>query len=88
MKSIITFGGLLLLSIYLSIGNIALYLKGNVNSNFLNLSTFPYFSFIGNLGNSNKSFVSSATPECWPNAYLKFKSSTIFLNSKLYSPKG
>ena len=54
----------------------------------LNLFKSPYFSLIGNLGSSKKSFVLSITPECWPKAYLKPNDLIISLNAKLYSPKG
>ena len=54
----------------------------------LNLFKSPYFSFIGNLGNSRKSLLESITPECWPKANLKFRSVTIFFKTVLYSPKG
>ena len=40
--------------------------NGNVFKIVLNLFTSPYFSFIGNLGNSNLFLVLSITPECWP----------------------
>ena len=45
-------------------GDIFLYFKGSVFIKVENLLISPYFSFIGNLGNSHKSFVSSITPEC------------------------
>ena len=61
---ILTSGGLLLLFIYLFFGVILLYGKGKVLRINLNLSNSPYFSFIGNLGSSRKSFVESITPEC------------------------
>ena len=35
-----------------------------IDSKDLNLDISPYFSLIGNLGSSHKSFVSSITPEC------------------------
>ena len=54
----------------------------------LNLFNSPYFSFIGNLGNSRKSLLESITPECCPKANSKFKSVTIFFKTVLYSPKG
>ena len=38
----------------------------------LNLLISPYFSLIGNLGNSNLSLLISITPECCPKANLKF----------------
>ena len=65
-----------------------MYLKGRVLVIDLNLLISPYFSLMGNLGSSKKFLVSSITPECCPNAYLKPRDEIIFLNSMLYSPNG
>ena len=62
--------------------------KGKVWIIDLNLFNSPYFSFIGNLGNSRKFLLGSITPECCPKANLKFNSVTIFFKTLLYSPKG
>ena len=87
-NSILTSGGFVDKFKYFSAGNIFLYFKGKVFVKVLKRFRSPYFSLIGNLGSSKRSFVSSMTPECWPKAYLKFNSLIILLNSKLYSPKG
>ena len=51
-KLISTVGGFLDCKRYLSSGIILLYLKGKVLIKVLNLFTSPYFSLIGNRGNS------------------------------------
>ena len=71
-------GGFSFLVRYLFSGVIFLYGKGNVLRIDSNLFSSPYFSFMGNLGNSKKFLDKSIIPECWPKANLKFKSVTIF----------
>ena len=61
--------------------------RGNNLTRDSNLFKSPYFSLIGNLGNSNLSLLKSITPECCPKAYLNFNL-IYFFCSKLYSPKG
>ncbi|SVB64052.1 uncharacterized protein METZ01_LOCUS216906 [marine metagenome] len=62
-------GGLFVLVINLSSGSIFLYCRGNNLTKDSNLFKSPYFSLIGNLGNSNLSLLKSMTPECCPKAY-------------------
>ena len=81
-----SFGGLLSV-IYLSSGSKDLYWSGLRLIKNLNLSRSPYFSLIGNLGNSWGSLLISITPECWPKAkskFLEIKSLIVLL----YSPNG
>ena len=85
---IFTTGGFFDCTRYLSSGVMLSNFKGRVFIKVLNLFISPYFSLIGNLGNSNLSLVSSITPECCPKAYLNPKLFIKFLNSELYSPNG
>jgi len=61
---------LFILVINLSSGSIFLYCSGNNLTRNSNLFKSPYFSLIGNLGNSSLSLLKSITPECCPKAYV------------------
>ena len=63
-KNTDNFGGLLLDSKNLSFNVIKLYSSGFNLIRNSNLSKSPYFSLIGNLGNSYLSLFTSITPEC------------------------
>ena len=82
-----TSGGLFFACISLFLGFKFLNCKGKSLTKKSNLFKSPYFSFIGNLGNSNLSLLKSITPECWPNAYLNIFLIYV-LCSRLYSPNG
>ena len=72
---------------YLFSGITFLYSKGNKSILNSNLFKSPYFSLIGNLGNSYGFLLTSITPECWPKPYLK----NYLINdvcSRLNSPNG